>query len=91
MGQLAAFCPSGTHPGCGQGSVEELGGAGPGRKDEHALLLGFIVISQHAPERKQCLPSAQARSGREGSFVWSPLSWSGVTVVVWRTILECLF
>lgn len=65
MGQLAAFRPLGTHLSyCSQGSIEELGGAGPGRKDEHALFLGLVVVSQHAPESKRCPPSAHARSGR---------------------------
>lgn len=55
VGELAAFCPFGPHlPRCSQGSTEELGGAGPERKDEHTLLfLGLVVISQHAPERKR--------------------------------------
>lgn len=61
MGQLAAFCPLGTHLSRGgQGSVEELGGAGAGREDEHALFLGLVVVSQHAPESKRGLQSARA-------------------------------
>lgn len=64
MGQLAALCPLGTHLSCyGQGSTEELGGAGPERKDEHTLLLGLAVISQHAPERKQGPLSSQRALG----------------------------
>lgn len=67
MGQLAAFSPLGAQlPRCSQGGSEQLGGARPGREDEHALLLlGLVVIPQHAPERKQWPLTSQARSGRE--------------------------
>lgn len=55
VGKLAAFGPLAHLSCCGEGGVEELGGACPGWQDEHALgLLGLVVVSQHAPEREQC-------------------------------------
>lgn len=71
MGKLSGFAPLAAHLSCyGQGGIEELGGACPGREDEHTLrLLGLVVISQHVPGRKQRPLRSHASCGTEARLV----------------------